>query len=113
MKKTRRGKRKRDKDKKSQDILDNNTSSKKSHRHCELCKIFGGNAELHITDCCNKKNLLSGLPAGYKKKQLDRAKKEELCTMAKVLKKAISKGKQACKRSYHDSSESVSSSEEE
>eukprot|EP00957_Ditylum_brightwellii_P140927 10734721-Ditylum_brightwellii.AAC.1 len=64
-KKTKKGKHKRDKDEKSQDILDNNTSSKESHKHC---KIFGGSAELHTTDHCNKKNLLSGLLDGHKKK---------------------------------------------
>eukprot|EP00957_Ditylum_brightwellii_P175893 13393690-Ditylum_brightwellii.AAC.1 len=75
--------------------------------------MFGGNAELHVTDHCNKKNLLSGLLDGHKKKHMDRAKKEESCAMAKAFKKASGKGKKACKRSYHDSSESDSSSYKE
>eukprot|EP00957_Ditylum_brightwellii_P153753 11702594-Ditylum_brightwellii.AAC.1 len=93
--------------------MDNNASSKKSHKQCKLCKMFGGNAKLHTTDCCNKKNLLSGLLDGHKKKQVDRAKKEEFCAMAKAFRKASVKGKKAHKRSYQDFSESNSSSEEE
>eukprot|EP00957_Ditylum_brightwellii_P126113 9613847-Ditylum_brightwellii.AAC.1 len=50
--------------------------------------MFGGNTELHTTDCCNKKNLLSGLLDVHKKKQFDRAKKEEFCAMVKAFKKA-------------------------
>eukprot|EP00957_Ditylum_brightwellii_P027206 2056526-Ditylum_brightwellii.AAC.1 len=68
LKKTKKGKHKHDKDKNSQDVLDNNAGSKKSHKHCKLCKMFGGNVELHTTDHCNKKNLLSGLLDGHKKK---------------------------------------------
>eukprot|EP00957_Ditylum_brightwellii_P189346 14412394-Ditylum_brightwellii.AAC.1 len=113
LKKTKKGKHKHDKDGKFQDVLDNNASSKKSCKHCKLCKMFGGNAELHITDCCNKNNLLSGLLDGLKKKPFDRAKNEEFHAMAEALKKASSKGKKACKRSYQDSSGSDSSSEEE
>eukprot|EP00957_Ditylum_brightwellii_P114399 8721899-Ditylum_brightwellii.AAC.1 len=59
LKKTKKGKRKHDEDKKSQDILDNNASSKKNRKHCKLCRMFGGNAKMHTTECCNKKNLLS------------------------------------------------------
>eukprot|EP00957_Ditylum_brightwellii_P081321 6185993-Ditylum_brightwellii.AAC.1 len=55
LKKTKKGKCKDDKDKQSQDILNNNTSPKKSCKHCKLCKVFGGNAELHTTDHCNKR----------------------------------------------------------
>eukprot|EP00957_Ditylum_brightwellii_P208465 15357591-Ditylum_brightwellii.AAC.1 len=55
--------------------------------------MLGGNTELHTTDCCNKKNLISGLLDGQKKKHLDKAKKEEFCTMAKAFKKASGKGK--------------------
>eukprot|EP00957_Ditylum_brightwellii_P027345 2066883-Ditylum_brightwellii.AAC.1 len=68
LKKTKKGKRKHHKDKKSQYASDNNASSKKRHKHCKLCKMFGGNAESHTTDHCNKKNLLSGLLDGHKKK---------------------------------------------
>eukprot|EP00957_Ditylum_brightwellii_P041630 3153055-Ditylum_brightwellii.AAC.1 len=64
--------------------------------------MFSDNAELHTTDCCSKKNLLSGLLNGHKKKHMDRAKKEEFCAMAKALKKASFKSKKACKRSYHN-----------
>eukprot|EP00957_Ditylum_brightwellii_P096569 7354981-Ditylum_brightwellii.AAC.1 len=69
LKKSKKGKHKCDKDEQSQEVSDNNTSSKKSRKHCEICKMFGGNAESHTTDCCNKKNLLSGLLDGHKKKQ--------------------------------------------
>eukprot|EP00957_Ditylum_brightwellii_P064390 4887247-Ditylum_brightwellii.AAC.1 len=113
LKKTKKGKRKHDKDKKSQDITDNNARSKKSHKHCKLCKMFGGIVELHTTDCCNKKNLLSGLLDGHKKKCFGMAKKEDFCIMVKAFKKATIKGKKAHKRSYHNSSESDSSLEEE
>eukprot|EP00957_Ditylum_brightwellii_P066638 5057425-Ditylum_brightwellii.AAC.1 len=75
--------------------------------------MFGGNAEPYTSNHCNKKSLLSGLLDGHKKKQFDRAKKEELCAMVKAFKKATVKGIFFCKRSYHDSSESDSSSEEE
>eukprot|EP00957_Ditylum_brightwellii_P067726 5141286-Ditylum_brightwellii.AAC.1 len=75
--------------------------------------MFGGNAELHTTDRCNKKKLLSSLLDGQKKKCMDRAKKEEFCAMAKAFKKASNKGKKAHKRLYHNSSESDSSLEEE
>eukprot|EP00957_Ditylum_brightwellii_P013893 1047678-Ditylum_brightwellii.AAC.1 len=75
--------------------------------------MFGDNAELHTTDRCNKKNLLSSLLDRCKKKCFDRAKKEEFCAMAKAFQKALGKGKKACKRSYHDSFESDSSLEEE
>eukprot|EP00957_Ditylum_brightwellii_P185300 14110093-Ditylum_brightwellii.AAC.1 len=68
---------------------------------------------MHTTYQCNKKNLLSGLLDGHKKKHMDRAKKEEFCTMAKAFKKALVKGKKDCKRLYHNSSESDSSSEGE
>eukprot|EP00957_Ditylum_brightwellii_P019019 1431985-Ditylum_brightwellii.AAC.1 len=50
LKKTKKGKYNHDKDKKSQGISDNNASSKKSYKHCKLCKMFGGNAESHTTD---------------------------------------------------------------
>eukprot|EP00957_Ditylum_brightwellii_P154291 11741625-Ditylum_brightwellii.AAC.1 len=50
---------------------------------------------------------------GHKKKQFDRAKKEDFCAMAKAFRKASIKGKKACKRLYQDSSESDSSLEEE
>ena len=113
LKKTKKGKHKCDKDKKSQDVLDNNASSKKSRKHYELCRMFGGNTKMHTTDRCSKKNLLSGLLDGHKKKQFDRAKKEEFCAMAKAFKKASSKGKKACKRLYQDSSELDSSLEKE
>eukprot|EP00957_Ditylum_brightwellii_P206101 15346816-Ditylum_brightwellii.AAC.1 len=102
LKKTKKGKHKCDKDKKSQDVLDNNASSKKSHKHYKLYKMSGGNAESHNTDHSNKNNLLSSLLDGHKKKHFNRSKKEDFCTMAK-----------AHKRSYHDSSESDSSFEEE
>eukprot|EP00957_Ditylum_brightwellii_P163019 12413572-Ditylum_brightwellii.AAC.1 len=88
LKKTKKGKGKCDKNEKSQDVLDNNVSSKKSRKHCELCKMFGGNAKAHTTDHCNKNNLLSGLLDGKKKKTFDRAKKEEFCAMAKAFRKA-------------------------
>eukprot|EP00957_Ditylum_brightwellii_P154044 11724052-Ditylum_brightwellii.AAC.1 len=87
LKKTKKGKRKCDEDKKSQDVSDNNTISKKSHKHCKLYKLFGGNAKLHTTDHCNTKNLLSGLLDGHKKKKIDMAKKEEFRAMAKASKK--------------------------
>eukprot|EP00957_Ditylum_brightwellii_P065086 4936985-Ditylum_brightwellii.AAC.1 len=76
LKKTKKGKCKRDEDKKSQDIMNNNTNLKKTCKHCKLCKMFGGNSESHTTDSCNKKNFLSGLLDGHKKKRFDRAKKE-------------------------------------
>eukprot|EP00957_Ditylum_brightwellii_P143693 10947588-Ditylum_brightwellii.AAC.1 len=38
LKKSKKGKRKCDKDKTSQDVSDNNASSKKRHKHCKLCK---------------------------------------------------------------------------
>eukprot|EP00957_Ditylum_brightwellii_P041538 3145924-Ditylum_brightwellii.AAC.1 len=38
LKKNKKGKHKRDKDKTSEDISDNNVSSKKSCKHCKLCK---------------------------------------------------------------------------
>ena len=104
LKKTKKGKCKRDKDKKSQDVSDNNTSSKKSRKHCKLRRMFGGNAKLHTTDCCNKKNLLSGLLDTHKKKRSDRPKKEEFRAMAKAFKEATIKSKKACKRLYQDSS---------
>eukprot|EP00957_Ditylum_brightwellii_P021902 1651763-Ditylum_brightwellii.AAC.1 len=113
LKKTKEGKCKCDKDKKSQDITDNNASYKKSHKLCKLCKILGGNAELYTTDCCNKKNLLSSLLDRHKKKQMDRAKKEEFCVIAKIFKKALVTGESAYNRLYHESSESDSSSEDE
>eukprot|EP00957_Ditylum_brightwellii_P202699 15331390-Ditylum_brightwellii.AAC.1 len=62
-------------------------SSKKRCKYCKLCKMFGVNAELQFTDCCNKQNLLSSLLDGHKKKQSDRAKKEEFDAMAKAVKK--------------------------
>eukprot|EP00957_Ditylum_brightwellii_P093687 7133589-Ditylum_brightwellii.AAC.1 len=93
--------------------MDNNASYKKSCKPCKLCKTIGGNDELHTTDCCNKKNLLSSLLDGHKKKHIDRAKKEEFCAVAKNFKTASGKGKKACKRSHHNSSESDSSLEEE
>eukprot|EP00957_Ditylum_brightwellii_P169342 12889272-Ditylum_brightwellii.AAC.1 len=68
LKKTKEGKQKSDEDKKPKDILDGNASSKKSRKHCKLCKMFGGNVELYTTDCCNKKNLQSSLLGGHKKK---------------------------------------------
>eukprot|EP00957_Ditylum_brightwellii_P032656 2475756-Ditylum_brightwellii.AAC.1 len=88
----------------SQDISDNNASSKKSRKHCKLCKMFGDNAKLHTTDRCNKTNLLPGLLDGHKKKQSDRAKKEEFHAMANFFKKAFIKSKKAHKRLYQDSS---------
>eukprot|EP00957_Ditylum_brightwellii_P167088 12719982-Ditylum_brightwellii.AAC.1 len=94
--KTKKGKHKCDKDKKSQDVSDNNASSKKSSKHCKLCRMFGGNTKMHTTDRCNKKNLLSGLLDGHNKKQSNRAKKEEFCAMAKAFKKATVKSKKAC-----------------
>eukprot|EP00957_Ditylum_brightwellii_P054707 4145104-Ditylum_brightwellii.AAC.1 len=113
LKKTKKGKHKHDEDKKYQDVTDNNASSKKSCKQCKLCKMIGSSTELHTTDCCNKKNLLSGLLDEQKKKQINRAKREEFCAMAKAFKKTTIKGKKACKSLYHDSSESNSSSEEE
>eukprot|EP00957_Ditylum_brightwellii_P136162 10384585-Ditylum_brightwellii.AAC.1 len=68
LKKAKKGKHKCDKDEKSQDVLDNNASSKKSRKHYELCRMFGGNTKMHTTDRCSKKNLLSGLLDGHKKK---------------------------------------------
>eukprot|EP00957_Ditylum_brightwellii_P161876 12324645-Ditylum_brightwellii.AAC.1 len=50
LKKTKKGKCKHDEDKKSQGVMENGTSYKKSCKPCELCKMFGGNAELHTTD---------------------------------------------------------------
>eukprot|EP00957_Ditylum_brightwellii_P197616 15055155-Ditylum_brightwellii.AAC.1 len=93
LKKTEKSKRNHDKDKKSHDITDNSASYKKSRKQYELCKMFGVNAELHTTDCCNKKNLLSGLLDRHKKKHMERANKEEFCAMVKAFKKASGKGK--------------------
>eukprot|EP00957_Ditylum_brightwellii_P019987 1508928-Ditylum_brightwellii.AAC.1 len=45
--------------------------------------MFGGNAESHSTECCNKKALLASLLDGHKRKHTDKAKKEKFCTMAK------------------------------
>eukprot|EP00957_Ditylum_brightwellii_P086512 6582357-Ditylum_brightwellii.AAC.1 len=45
LKKTKKGNYKRDEVKKSQGVLDNHMSSKKSCKHCKLCKMFGGNAK--------------------------------------------------------------------
>eukprot|EP00957_Ditylum_brightwellii_P052421 3974888-Ditylum_brightwellii.AAC.1 len=59
--------------------------------------MFGNNAELHTTDCCNKKNLLSSLLYGHKKKHIDKAKKEELCAMVKAFKKVSFKSKKLVK----------------
>eukprot|EP00957_Ditylum_brightwellii_P121446 9261852-Ditylum_brightwellii.AAC.1 len=77
--------------------MDNSASYKKSCKPCKLCKMFDGIAELNTIDCYNKKNLLSGLLDRHKKKCMDRAKKEEFCTMAKVFKKASFKNKKAHK----------------
>ena len=104
LKKTKKGKRKCDKDEASQNVSDNNASSKKRHKHCKLCKMFGGNVKLHTTDRCNKTNLLPGLLDGHKKKCMGRAKKEVFCAMTKAVKEVLSKGKKACKRLYQDSS---------
>eukprot|EP00957_Ditylum_brightwellii_P030248 2290130-Ditylum_brightwellii.AAC.2 len=68
LKKTKKGKRKCDKETKSQDASDNNASSKKGCKHYKLYRMFDCNAEMHTTDRCNKKNLLSGLLDGHKKK---------------------------------------------
>eukprot|EP00957_Ditylum_brightwellii_P018835 1415684-Ditylum_brightwellii.AAC.1 len=46
--------------------------------------MFGGNAELHTTDDCNKKNLFTSLFDGYKKKQMDKAKKENFVPWQKL-----------------------------
>eukprot|EP00957_Ditylum_brightwellii_P142094 10826215-Ditylum_brightwellii.AAC.1 len=89
LKKTQKGKCKHEEDKKSQDVMDNNASCKKSCKPCKLCKMFGSNTELHTTDRCNKKNFLSGLLDGHKKKRMDRAKKEEFHAMANASKKAL------------------------
>eukprot|EP00957_Ditylum_brightwellii_P003421 259356-Ditylum_brightwellii.AAC.2 len=111
-KKTKKQMCKRDEDEESQDITAKNASNKKSHKPCNLCKMFGGNAELHTTDHCNKTNLLSRLLDEHKKKCMDKAKKEKFCTMAKAFNKASFKSKKVHKRSIHDSSESESSSDE-
>eukprot|EP00957_Ditylum_brightwellii_P174994 13323532-Ditylum_brightwellii.AAC.1 len=68
LKKTKKGKCKRDEDEKSQNIMYNSVSYKKNCKLCKFCKVFGGNAESHTTDYCNKKNLLSSLLDGHKKK---------------------------------------------
>eukprot|EP00957_Ditylum_brightwellii_P203226 15333757-Ditylum_brightwellii.AAC.2 len=75
--------------------------------------MFGGNAELHTTEHCSKKNLLSSLLDRHKKKLMDKAKKEEFCTMAKAFKKASFKSKTTRKRLIHDLSELESPLEEE
>eukprot|EP00957_Ditylum_brightwellii_P189987 14463702-Ditylum_brightwellii.AAC.1 len=77
-------------------------SSKKNCRTCELCKMYGGNAESHSTERCNKKTVLASLLDGHKKKRTDKAKKEEFCAMAKAFKKANLKSKKSCKRSAPD-----------
>eukprot|EP00957_Ditylum_brightwellii_P211511 15366264-Ditylum_brightwellii.AAC.1 len=82
---------------KNQDVMNSNTSYKKSCKQCKLCKMFGGNAELHTTDCCNKKNSMSHLFDEYKKKHMDRAKKEVFCAIAKAFKKASFKSKKLIK----------------
>eukprot|EP00957_Ditylum_brightwellii_P090581 6898797-Ditylum_brightwellii.AAC.1 len=56
LKKTKKSKRKRDTDEESHNITAKNMSNKKSCRLYKLCKIFGGNAESHTTDHCNKNN---------------------------------------------------------
>eukprot|EP00957_Ditylum_brightwellii_P111908 8534121-Ditylum_brightwellii.AAC.1 len=113
LKKTKKSKHKRDEDEKSHNVTDNGASNKKSCKPYKFCKMFGGSAELHTTDRCNKKNLLSVLLDGHKKKRINRAKKEEFCDMAKAFKKASFKSKKARKRLYHSSLESDSSLEEE
>eukprot|EP00957_Ditylum_brightwellii_P040735 3083270-Ditylum_brightwellii.AAC.1 len=54
-KKIKKNKRKREEDGEPHDITANTTSSKKSCRTCNLCKMFGGNTELHSTERCSKK----------------------------------------------------------
>eukprot|EP00957_Ditylum_brightwellii_P076331 5801530-Ditylum_brightwellii.AAC.1 len=88
-------------------------SNKKIHKPCKLCKMLGGNAESHTTDHCGKKNSLSSLLDGHKKKHNDKAKKEEFCSMAKVFKKAPLSSKKACKRAIHNLLESEISSDKE
>eukprot|EP00957_Ditylum_brightwellii_P021236 1601286-Ditylum_brightwellii.AAC.1 len=112
LKKTKKIKHKHGEDAESHNITYKNMSNKKSYRPYKLCKMFGGAAELHITNQCNKKALLSSLLDGHKKKCMDRAKKEELFAMAKAFKKASFQSKKACKRLYHNLSESNSSSDE-
>ena len=108
-----KNKRKRDKEEDSPETTATSSSTKKSSRKCELCKMFGGNSESHTTEQCNKKALLLGLLDGHKKKRYNKTKKEEFCAMAKTFQKVSLKSKRACKRSCHDSSESESSSDEE
>ena len=52
-KQTKKNKHKCEEDGESHGITANITSSKKSHRTCKLCKMFGGNAESHSTERCN------------------------------------------------------------
>eukprot|EP00957_Ditylum_brightwellii_P015340 1154614-Ditylum_brightwellii.AAC.1 len=59
--------------------------------------MFGGNAELHTTDHCNKKKMLSSILDEHKKKHMDKAKKEECCAIAKAFKKAFFKNKKLIK----------------
>eukprot|EP00957_Ditylum_brightwellii_P171138 13027608-Ditylum_brightwellii.AAC.1 len=55
--------------------------------------MFGGNAEMHTAERCNKKSLLSSVLDGYKKKRYDRAKKEEFHTMQKLSKSQVVRAK--------------------
>eukprot|EP00957_Ditylum_brightwellii_P134328 10240995-Ditylum_brightwellii.AAC.1 len=75
--------------------------------------MFGGNAGSHSTERCNKKTLLASILDGHKRKCVDKAKREEFCTMAKAFKNANLKSKKTPKRSVPDSSESESSLDEE
>eukprot|EP00957_Ditylum_brightwellii_P123871 9442699-Ditylum_brightwellii.AAC.1 len=54
-KQTKKNNRKCEEDRESHDVTANTMSSKKSRRNCKLCKMFGGNAESHSTERCNKK----------------------------------------------------------
>eukprot|EP00957_Ditylum_brightwellii_P153887 11713543-Ditylum_brightwellii.AAC.1 len=54
-KKTKNNKCKHEEDKESHNVTANTMSSKKSRRTCKLYKMFGGNAESHSTERCNKK----------------------------------------------------------
>eukprot|EP00957_Ditylum_brightwellii_P136725 10426515-Ditylum_brightwellii.AAC.1 len=111
-KKTKKQKQKHDKDEESQEVTAKNTSNKKSCKLCKLCKIFCGNADLHTTDHCNKKNLISSLLDGHKKKRMDKAKKEEFCAMAKVFRRPPLRAKNH-KRVIHNLLEFESYSDKE
>eukprot|EP00957_Ditylum_brightwellii_P160511 12219003-Ditylum_brightwellii.AAC.1 len=113
LKKTKKQKHKHDKGEEFHNVTVENASNKKSCKPYKFYKMFGGNAESHTTDCCNKKNLLSSLLDEHKKKCMDKVNKEEFCAMVKAFKKASIKRKKAYKRLIHNFPKSESFSDEE